>query len=372
MAYATFNKLERIDALRKRRDLDEIWFLRPTNFSWVTAGDAIVDATSDVGVAAIGFDDEGIHLLVPNNERDRICEEELPALDAVDVAVSTMEYRWDAHSLRSAVAEHRTGAAATDVPVEGLPTVDPIPLRSPLATAAERERFREACADVTKAVETVARDLTAKTTEREAGAALAEALLRRGFTVPVLLIGGGSRAFRHRHFTVTDAPLDGFAHLTVVAVRGGHNVAVTRTVAFDPPSWLRERHDTACRVAATAVAATQEAGQDGGTAGDVFDAITDAYTTLGFDNEWTEHHQGGAIAYGTREWTATLDSDIPIKLPMPYAWNPTVQGAKCENTVLVTDDAIENATTTGEWPTTEYDAVGLDDSVVFHDPLSLS
>jgi hypothetical protein len=41
---------------------------------------------------------------------------------------------------------------------------------------------------------------------------------------------------------------------------------------------------------------------------------------------------------------------------MAYAWNPTVQGAKSEDTVLVTDDGFEVLTDTGQWPATVVDA----------------
>ncbi|WP_435102288.1 M24 family metallopeptidase [Halarchaeum sp. P4] len=370
MAYAIETKLDRIDALRERRDLDELWFLTPANYGWLSGGDPVVDATSDVGVAALGVGDDGVRVLAPNNERERIIDEELPALEAAGVTPDVTEYGWAEHSLREAVAATHRGEAAADVPVPGLDTVNATPLRAPMP-AAERERYRSACVETAEAVEAVARDITPETTENEAAGALAQALLQRGFRAPVVLVGGAERSQRHRHFTPTDAELGGFAHLTVVSERGGHDVAVTRTVAFDPPEWLRERHDVACRVAATAAAATREHGDADGTAGDVFDAIESAYAELGHEGEWREHHQGGAIASETREWTATPGAETALAVPMPFAWNPTVQGAKCEDTLLVTADDVEVATATGEWPTTTYDAVGYDASVAFHDPLDV-
>jgi hypothetical protein len=42
---------------------------------------------------------------------------------------------------------------------------------------------------------------------------------------------------------------------------------------------------------------------------------------------------------------------------MAYAWNPTVAGAKSEDTVLVTDEGFETLTETGEWPTRAVDSV---------------
>ena len=49
---------------------------------------------------------------------------------------------------------------------------------------------------------------------------------------------------------------------------------------------------------------------------------------------------------------------------MAYAWNPTVQGAKSEDTVVVSGDGIEVLTATGDWPTREFEVEG--ETVVRH------
>jgi len=164
----------------------------------------------------------------------------------------------------------------------------------------------------------------------------------------------------------------------VTAQRAGLHASCTRTVAFDPPSWLAERHEAAARVETTALAATQtaaasdsRAGDNGGTAGDVFAAIQDAYDAVGHDGEWEHHHQGGAAGFAGREWIATPDHDAPVEAPMAYAWNPTVQGAKSEDTALVTDEEIEPLTATDRWPTTTVSAVDRDVELERPDVLDL-
>ncbi|MEM4782076.1 MAG: aminopeptidase P family protein, partial [Halalkalicoccus sp.] len=93
---------------------------------------------------------------------------------------------------------------------------------------------------------------------------------------------------------------------------------------------------------------------------EVFGAIQGAYREVSYPREWKRHHQGGAAGYAGREWIATPWHDGEVTLPMAYAWNPTVQGAKSEDTVLVTEDEPEVLTATGEWPTETVTERGLE------------
>lgn len=359
-------KLTRLDELVTERGLTELWFLRPANFAWLTGGgDSTVDRAADIGVAALGYDGDTVRALTSNNEADRFREEELPS------AVPVETFDWHESSLEEAVASASADRAGVDVPtVSGLNPVDASRLRLPF-TEPDRQVLERAGRATADAVETVARDVSPGDTERAAAGRLRNELWRRGLESPVVLVGGAERSRRHRHFTPTDEPLGEYALLTVVAVERGVNIAVTRTVDFDAPSWLRERHDDASRVAATAMAATREAATtEDGTAGDVFAEIRRAYAAVGWEEEWRRHHQGGAIGFESREWTATPSAGTPVEAPAPYAWNPTIRGAKAEDTVLVSSDGIDVVTDTGSWPTAAYEAVDSDLRIELPVPLS--
>ncbi|ESP89351.1 M24 family metallopeptidase [Candidatus Halobonum tyrrellensis] len=350
-------KLDRLDRYLDDAGAAELWLLRPRNVKWLTGGtDTVVERGTPTGVAALGYDGESARAVAPNNEADRMREEELPE----GVPVET--YTWHERSLPEAVAEAAAEGAAADADVPGLGVADLAPLRLPL-TPGDRERLAAASEATADAVETVGRSVAAADTEYETAGRLREELHERGLESPVVLVGGSDRAQRHRHFTPQAVELGAYAVLTVVAETAGLNVAATRTVAFDPPEWLGERHAAASRVAASAVGATREAAAAGGTAGDVFDAIEGAYDAVGWGDQPERHHQGGAIGFESREWTATPGAADPVTAPSPYAWNPTVEGAKSEDTVLVgadgTDggDGVDVLTDTGEWPTSSYDAV---------------
>lgn len=349
----------RLDTYLDSEDLAAVWFARPNSFAWLTggvggsAGDNVVDRRGDVGVAAAGYDGDDLTVVTDSIEGRRLREEEL----ADDVAVET--YTWYETDLATAVADVSPAPAAADFDVPGFDSVDASQLRQPL-TERQRERYRALSTEVAEAVEAVARRVESTDTEQTVAAALRGELAESGIDSPVALVGGAERAQRYRHYTPKAEPLGEYALLSVTAERDGLYTSCTRTVAFDAPEWLRDRTRAAMRVEATALAATRAVGRDGGTAGDVFEAIQRAYDAVGWDGEWRNHHQGGAAGYAGREWIATPDGGQRVALPQGYAWNPTVQGAKSEDTHLVTADGIELLSGTGAWPTERVEAVGYD------------
>jgi len=357
------SKRERLDAYLAERDLESVWFGRPNAFAWLTGGSNVVDREAAVGVAAVGYDGDGLDVVTNNIEADRLREEEL------DDGVAVSSFAWHEQSLAAAVADRAPEPAAADFDVPGFETVDPSPLRQPL-TGEDVDRYRELGRETASALEAVCRELQPGDTESEVASALRVALSARGVEAPVALVGGAERARSYRHYTPTDAELGGYALVSVTAERGGLHASATRTVAFESEladealAELRERHESARTVEVAALGATRDAADRGGTAGDVFGAIRDAYDRAGHPEEWRRHHQGGAAGFAGREWIATPDADDRVTAPMAYAWNPTVAGAKSEDTVLVAGDgSFEVLTDTGRWPTTEVTSEGVDASV---------
>ncbi len=352
-------RADRLDAYLAERGLEAVWFAAPNGFAWLVGGDNVVDADAPHGVAAAGYDGD-FRVITDGIEADRLAAEELPDRVAVE------SFPWYTDSLAEAVAERSPAPAAADFDVPGFADLDASRLRQPL-TNGDVERYRELGREVAAAVETVCRNLEPEDPEYEVAAGVDISLASRDVNTPVVLVGGGERARKYRHFTPTDAMLGDYALVSVTAERAGLYASITRTVAFDAPDWLEDRHRAAARVEATALAATRAAaagelgaGEGPDTAGDVFDAIREAYAAVGFADEWERHHQGGAAGFAGREWIATPDSDEPVTRPMGYAWNPTIQGAKSEDTYLVASDRFETLTKTGQWPTHEVESVALD------------
>jgi len=356
--------LARLDAYLDSEGLEAVWFARPNSFAWLTGGgNNIVDRAGDIGIAAVGYDGDERIVVSNNIEGQRLIDEEVG-----DVAVETVQ--WYEDGVADAILEHTPTPAAADFDVDGLGHVDARELRQPL-TDDQIDQYRSLAADATAAFESVLREADSSDTEREVTARIHGALEDEGIWAPVALVGGGERAPAYRHYTSTDTELGDYALASITAMRDGLFLSTSRTIAFDAPEWLESRTEDAARVEASAVAATQRVGRDGGTAGDVFAAIQDAYAELGWEGEWQNHHQGGAAGFAGREWIATPTHDAPVHLPMAYSWNPTVQGAKSEDTQLVTDDGVETLSVTGDWPTIDVSAVDDDLTLERHDVLQL-
>jgi Xaa-Pro aminopeptidase len=340
-------KTDRLDSYLAETGCEGVWFARPANFAWLTGASNVVDREAGVGVAAAGYDGS-LRVLASNNEAARFVEEEINE-------VPVESFPWHEHSLVEAVAERSKRPFEADFDVPGAERVPATRLRTPL-TETDIERYRSLGTETATALESVCRTIHKSDAERTVAARLRERLFARGIDTPVLLVGGEKRAPAYRHFPPTNAEIGGYGLLSVTAQRDGLHASATRTVALDPPEWLETRHEAAMRVEAVALAATKRLAGEG-TAGDVFQAIRDAYAAVGHPDEWKRHHQGGATGFAGREWTATPEGTTPLQAPMAYAWNPTVAGAKSEDTVLV-DEGCETLTTTGEWPVREVTVGG--------------
>lgn len=354
----------RLDAYLEANNLNAVWFASPNSFSWLTGGSNVVDRSADIGVAAAGYDGDKVRVVTNNIEAQRLREEELADVSSIET------YDWFTRELSEAIKSVSPTPAAADFDVEGFGTIDEVSLRQPL-TPEQIRNYNNLSNNVATMVEGVARKTQPSDTELDVATELRRELERECISAPVVLVGSATRAQRYRHYTPTDTKLGDYALISVTAERGGLHTSLTRTVAFDAPNWLINRTQKAMRVEATALAATQAVGQNGGAVDEVFHAVKKAYKEVGWQGEWKNHHQGGAAGFAGREWIGTPDSNNRVIVPQGYAWNPTIKGAKSEDTFLVTGDEVKILSGTNSWPTTEVEAVDYDLKLNRHGVLQL-
>ena len=80
-----------------------------------------------------------------------------------------------------------------------------------------------------------------------------------------------------------------------------------------------------------------------------------AYRDAGFDGKWREHVQGGPIGYLSREFDVVPGTPGAVEIiaaGIAFAWNPTIRGAKSEDTFVVGRAGAVPVTNTADWPVT--------------------
>jgi antitoxin VapB len=197
-------------------------------------------------------------------------------------------------------------------------------------------------------MENAARAARPGMSEYEIGAGLVYEAEKRGAQAIVNLIATDERIFNFRHPLPTNKKMERYAMLVICGRKWGLAASVTRFVHFGRlPDEVRRKMEAVARVDATFIAATRP----GKTLGEVFKRAVDAYAATGFADEWHLHHQGGTAGYEPREYVATPDSTDRVLVGQAYAWNPSITGAKSEDTILVGENGNDVLTAMPGWPT---------------------
>ena len=325
---------QRVRELMERRGLGALLLRRPANFAWYTGGaDNRVDHASPFGVADVLITLDAEHVFTNNIEAPRMREEQTPDFEVI-------EHPWyedERVALREVVGDASLGA---DSPLEGaLDVSDQVaPLRYVLDPVIV-ERYRRVGADAAAAVAEAAGSLERGMSEHEAAANLAAACRRRGLFSPVLLAAADDRIARYRHPIPGDGFVERRAMLVVSAERGRLYANVTRIIDFEEPDAELERRQEACETILGRL--REEATLPDRTLAEAFQDCRRFYEEAGFPDEWRLHHQGGLTGYASREIIATPRTHQQIHVGQAFAWNPSVTGAKAEETFVLTESGPE-------------------------------
>ncbi len=315
-------------------------------FAWVTGGGcSAVLLANEAGIAEIVVTTDDAVVVTDEIEARWLAEEELPPGLRVE-AVPWMEGQRARDEAVARVAG--AGARAADRPRGGEQPLPETLLRArAVLDPAELARYRTLGADASKAVTAALLSASPTMTGWELAGRAAGELWSRGIHPLLTLVGDEARLPEHRHATAAARPLGGRAMLVVCARRHGLYANLTRFVYFRAPtSDELARHAAVGEVERAAFAASRP----GATLAEVLAAIVEAYRRTGFAGAEREHHQGGPCGYRARDALATPASNVRLAAHGAVAWNPSVRGAKIEDTVLVHDDRVEVLTVDPVWP----------------------
>lgn len=337
------SKLEALRGLMAARDLDVLHLTTQANTAWATAGAAtFIDEATDTAAFGIAVTPDRILVLTDTIEEPRVCEEE--QLDQLGFEiVAEPWHRRGEYALTLAAGKRTSQDSAgngTDVSHEL------VQLRTQLHPA-EQDRLREVGALAAAAMAEAVEDVRPGMSEYEVAARLAAASRRRGGSAVVALVGSDERIYQFRHPLPTAKPIERYVMLVLGFRRYGLVAALTRSVYFGMlPGRLLQTAFAVARVDAHLILGTRP----GRTLAEMFALARQAYAAEGQPNAAEEHHQGGSIGYRTREVLARPDAAVPIATGQAFAWNPSLRGAKSEDTMLLTEDGPELITRIAGWP----------------------
>ena len=346
-------KQKRLQQFISEQGVDAIVISRHENIAWATAGlvDVRVGMLRETGIGSLLFTKQGsAYYLTTNNESARLADEEFSQLD-----YEPLVQPWYADDVQALIAKVvGTGKVAADAPLGAAPIVSLQPLRLVL-TASEIERYCWLGSHTADAATDVLRGLRPGMSETEMQARLAQQLMLRDIMPSVYLTAADDRIRKYRHAVPRGGVLEHFGMVNFCSRRWGLSVSMTRFVYFGSmPAELAEKFDAVATVNARLLDATRE----GQSSDDLFVVARDAYASVGYAGEETMHHQGGATGYAEREWIARPGGSERVLNNQAFAWNPSLRGAKVEDTVILQDGRIEVITETADLPVVQTDLNG--------------
>lgn len=345
-------KLQRIIALLDEKKLDALVLSQVSSFAWATCGaPSWVNTAVAAGVASLVITSKKRYLVTNNVEAPRLEREELLAAQGWELVVDPW---WEPAAQMGKLTQGlRVGA---DHPYPGTVnlSLEIARLRSRL-TVEERDRFREVGRSCADAVSATMDSIRPGQTEWQVAGRLANECESRGIQAIDNMVGSDERLFAYRHIIPKNKVIERYAMVVLCGRKLGLVAALTRLVHFGRlPAELRRKADAVAQVDAAYIDNTRA----GKTMGEILSAGIEVYAQAGFPGEWHYHFQGGSCGYEPREVTAMPGSTDTVELGQAYAWNPSVQGTKSEDTVIVTEAENEIITGIPGWPSVAVDYQG--------------
>lgn len=345
-------KIEMVKEFCKEQNLKGMLFTQVRNVYWITAGLANnqIVLNKDVGAASLLIMADGKKYFVANGaEADRMMDGVLKEL-----GYELKFFDWynanPKNDVRGALIDELAdgGTIGSDAAFPNTKDVAGAfkPLRFQLLDS-EIERYKWLGEQCTEATQEVCKIIKPGMNEYEIEAITAQEFWKRGILPTVILTAVDDRVIKYRHALPGGATLKKYAMINIVAEKWGMPIAVTRFVHFgEMPEDLKTKFEKTAIVNAHFQLHTKP----GTDVAEMWEKIKTWYASVGYEGEWKLHHQGGAIGYDDREWVVYPNIDAQILPNQGFAWNPTITGAKVEDTFVSTDSGNIIVTRSGKWP----------------------
>ncbi len=344
------DRFEKLKLLLKEREKEALILTIPSNIAAFFRGtqSSLGFKQEPPGRAAICITDEEIYLLGNYSEVNRISEDELMWLPNLKLH----PFLWDSWNLSKSVNEFlqikKIKKIIDDIGLFGQNVDSDLrKLYYPL-TEDEIAKIRKLSFDTANILETIAKKVESGITELSLAGKLCQELIANDIWPELVMIAADDRIIKLRHCKPKNVKVERLCLLSATVYRHGLYCSLTRLVATAPLSGEWRNLQKICNVIDAQIIANSKPGE---RVGDLFSKIVKFYETEGFKEEWKEHHQGGPAGFSGRDYKATSNETRTLKEREPIVWNPTVHGAKSEDTILISsiNNLPEILTDTGNW-----------------------
>lgn len=337
-------KLKIMRDLVAAHDVDGLLLRRISSFAWATCGAAsYVNTAAAEGAASLLVTRDKTYLFTNNIEAVRLEEE----TELTDQGWEFQVSPW--FDPMAALIKHTSGKKLiADVTFGDARDINPefSRLRANL-TAPECERMRLLGALCARIMDTAARLVRPGMSEYEIAGLLGGEAQKYAVQPIVNLVAVDERIFKYRHPLPTNKKLSKYAMLVLSGRKAGLVCSITRLVHFGPlPAETKSIVYAAAKVNAALISSTRP----GNSLANILQRGQQVYTENGYADEWQQHHQGGVVGYEPREYLAIPGSKDLVSIGQAFAWNPSIAGAKMEDTLLVGEHSNEIITTISGWP----------------------
>lgn len=332
-------------------------------FAWATAGGSnMVLLAAETGVAEVLVTLDGAWILTDEIEAKRLRDEEVPAESDYEWAINPWAKSDDRESFVREATQN--GRVISDLPMlllnnqlNNQPALAEAVLpnrlidRKRVLLPSELDRYRQVGKLASEAMTEVLLQASPDWTEVQLAGMGAAALWKRGLHPALTLAAGERRLPKYRHALPKQEKL-GRAAMLVFCARGfGLYANLTRFVYFDRLSQIESAlHGQIRSIEAVAL----DQCRVGVPLNQIYRVLQLTYEHHRYPKAILEHHQGGTTGYLSREIVATPTTDDPLSANIAMAWNPSLPGAKIEDTFLLHEDnRLENLTFDRRWQSVE-------------------
>lgn len=348
-------KTERLIEMLSAENLGGVLLNAQHNFAWLTGGKSnAINLSSENGACFLFVRRDGKRYVLANNiEMPRLLREEISGDD-----FEPIEFPWEEEKAsgdfvieKAKTLSDQNIEIASDLLLHAkIRAVENSVSRCRYQlTEQEIHRYRALGKDAGRALAEIFTKIYPGETEIEIAGKTKNELAKYNINSVVTIVGADERVKLYRHPIPTDNRWQKTLLIATCAKRDGLIVNLSRIASIGKISEeLRKKTDAAMQVCASVLAKT-EIGVFGS---ELYQTAKKAYAANGYADEIHRHHQGGACGYKTRDWVAHPKSGEIVQNNQAFAWNPTITGAKVEETFIVNNNGLENLTSSVDFPTT--------------------